>query len=381
MNSRSTHLYRFGHLLSPTAWVLLLFAFWASGCDTSSSPNDAPFEPIWLHEEWKEAKPAEVGLDASLLTAATQAATAIPRMRSLLVIKDGKLAFESYFNGAEKDDLFDVRSVTKSVVSALAGIAVNEGHISNLDLNISPYFNSYFENVPEQVNDVTVRNLLMMTGGWQYDEWGGTSYQEWIQSREPEKWALSQPRANTPGTTFTYNSSSVHLLSVLLENVVGQPLEQFASSKLFGRIGIIGAEWEQLPGGHPNGGAGIDLKARDLARFGQLYLQKGRSGTSQIIPEAWVTESTTPKHSFRLSNGSLKAVSYGYLWWTDNTNSFPVFYANGYGGQFIYVVPEHNLVVVTTTDYSGLSAVPGSEPQLSISVMNIITQKVLAAVK
>ena len=367
----TTH-FRLGRLLAALPFLL---TFVALGCDSASSsdPDETVFEPIRLHEEWQTAEPAEVGIDPVMLATATQAAAEIRRLKSLVVIKDGKLVYESYYKGAQKDELFDVRSVTKSVVSALAGIALAEGSIQSLDMPIGLVFSRFFEVFPAGVENVTVRHLLTMSGGWQYDEWGGTSYSDWIRSGEPEVWALSQPMINTPGTTFTYNSSAVHLLGVLIEEQVGQSLEEYAASKLFGKLGISQALWEQLPNGYPNGGAGLALRARDLAKIGQLYLQLGKSGTIQVLPESWVTASTSIQ--------TPSSLPYGFLWWLDNSNSSPVFYANGYGGQIIYVVPEQNLVVVTTTNFSQVNFDNEGESALFASVWNLITRKIVPSVR
>lgn len=154
-----------------------------------------------------------------------------------------------------------------------------------------------------------------MTGGFQWNEVGGDSYTIWIQSGVHLLHILNQPLVNSPGTDFTYNSAAVHLLGVLLQEAVEMPLSKFADQYLFYKLGIQRSRWEKLSQGYVNGGAGIDLRPRDLARLGQFYLQGGSSGGTQILPLNWVSEATRPHFEWRSSFGPLKRFTYGYLWW------------------------------------------------------------------
>lgn len=363
-------------------WMALLIAVLAIGCDsdTQSTEQSLPDWPVQLSAEWVSLEPADVGVSAEAMESARLTAWGIDRMKSLVVVKDGAIIMEEYMHGAQSTDLFDVRSVTKSIVSTLVGLAIEDGFIPSLDTPTGERLAFLQEDMDAENRSVSVRDLLTMSGGWAYDEWNGPSYQEWISSSNRELWPLEQPRVAPPGTQFTYNSAAVHLLGVLTEQYLDRSLTLFASQELFVPSGIRQQEWEMFPSGYPNGGAGIDLTARDLARFGQLFLQDGMSGSNRVLPEGWVSTATSPAYSWRSSFGPLKAMSYGYLWWTDDNGGDPVYLAWGYGGQFVYVKPSSRLVVVATTDWSGVTAEPGGESALARSVLNVIHEHVVTAV-
>jgi len=366
----------------PLYALFLILVLTGTGCDSGGDMTSEvlPEWPVQLSAEWTTVEPATAGVSSKGLDHALTVARGIPRLKSLVVVKDGAIVMEEYLHGAQPSDLFDVRSVTKSIVSTLVGMAIEDGYIADLDVPIGNHLSFIQEDMDETNQSVTFRNLITMSGGWQYDEWNDTSYQQWLGSGQPERWPLDQPRVAAPGTQFTYNSAAVHLLGVLIEQFLDRTLMLYASQELFTPIGISQKEWEILGSGFPNGGAGIDLKARDLARFGQLFLQDGMSGDRRILPDGWVAEATTPAYSWRSTFGPLKELSYGYLWWTDDNGGDPIFLAWGYGGQFIYVKPSSRLVVVTTTDYSGVSSEPGGESSVARSALNLIHAHVLPAV-
>ena len=182
---------------------------------------------------------------------------------------------------------------------------------------------------------------------------------------------------NGPANTFVYNSAAVNLLGVLLQKAVGEPLPQYAMEKIFTPLGIANVTWEPLETDMVNAGSGIQLTARDLLRIGQLVLQHGKSGGTQIVASTWIDAATSPKFSWRDTYGQQTNVSYGYLFWVADSPAIPVAFAWGYGGQFIYVVPLLDLVVVATTEWRGVSAEtdPGTFASriLTLIVSDIVT--------
>lgn len=329
-------------------------------------------QPLDLAAPWLPADPAEAGFDAEALAGAAARAAAIPRCRSLLVARHGRLALERYFGTGHQQLLFDVRSVTKSVVSTLAGIAVRDGLVG-LDDSIAGYLG------PPHVLDgadaaVRLRHLLTMTSGFQWNELTGPDYNQWLSSADRVQYLLNRPHVFEPGSQFTYNSAAVHLLGVALQNAAGLPLPLFAAERLFRPLGIVAVNWEALDPGTVNGGAGIQLRARDLLKLGQLYLQRGWSGETSVLPEDWIDEATRPQFSWRSRFGPLSSLSYGRLWWTSDAEP-AAFMAWGYGGQFVYVVPSLDLVVVATTDWRQL-ADPNA---LEADVLDVIVDGVVAA--
>lgn len=334
---------------------------------------------IQLTAPWELTSPVEVGLNIESLDRAIGKANNLPRFQSMLVVKDGKLALEQYFHGNTADSLNDVRSITKSVVSLLTGIALDQGMIQNLDETLGSYLHPEIEELSAEVQAIRIRDLLMMTAGFEWDETTGPSYNEWYLSGDHIGSIANHPLADSPGNTFTYNSATVHLLGVLLETATNMPLEDFADQYLFGKMGIERSRWEELTEGYVNGGSGIDLRPRDLARLGQLILQKGNNGTNQIVSSDWVEQSTNPQFTWRSSYGVVQQMSYGFLWWTNDGPPTAV-YAWGYGGQFIYIVPEYDMLVVTTTRWRMLSQ-DGGPRALTEAVLDIILNDVLAAVE
>lgn len=367
------------------AALLPLIVVVAACADSAVGPVAPPppgaIGPIELSAPWVESDPAVVGFDAGRLADALGQAGAIPRLRSLLVVKNGRLVVENYFGGRDRNSLHDVRSVTKSVIGTLAAIAVADGYIGGLDDRIESYLSPGVASLGYDQRFITIRHLLTMTGGFQWNESGGLGdYGVWIQSPDHIDTLLDRPIVNPPGSGFVYNSAAVHLLGVVIEEAVGEPLRDYASRVLLRPIGIEAVQWESLSRGYVNGGSGIDLTARDLARLGQLYLQDGLSGATRILPEGWVASATTPKFSWRAAYGSLDRYTYGYLWWISESEPEAAYLAWGYGGQFVYVVPDLDLVIVATTDWTRLSQEGGPGP-LERAVLDVLIEGIHRAAR
>lgn len=351
-----------------------LFTLWLAACSDAVAP--VTFEaPVDLTLEWRAARPSATGIDEGALSRAAAMAEGIPRMRSLLVVHRGHLVLERYYGGTAAGDLADVRSVTKSIVSTLAGLARDRGHLAGLDRTLGELLPEAIGALDPWERDIKVRDLLTMSGGWAWTELGAIGYNDWILSGDPIGFLLAKPRAAAPGSTFAYNSASTHLLGVVLEEATGQSLPTFADEVLFGRIGIAARAWEPL-GERVNGGAGLDLRPRDLARLGQLFLQDGWSGDDRVLPDGWVGEATQRRYSW-LNDAGPTRLAYGYLWWTDEDND--AYLAWGYGGQFVYVAPSRDLVVVTTTEWRQVDG-QSAPSDLSSQVLRVIVDGVLPSV-
>jgi CubicO group peptidase (beta-lactamase class C family) len=312
-----------------------------------------------------------------LLARATENAAAIPRFRSLLVVRHGKLVVERYFGGATSETRFDVRSVTKSVVSLLVGQALDANQISGMDATVGDYLGPpYVLNPGDRA--VTIKELLTMTSGYQWNEEQGDDYNLWIVSPDHVQFLLDRAQTGPPGP-FTYNSAAVHLLGLIVQLATGTPLATLADQRLFQPIGIRSAVWEGLERGTVNGGSGLQLTGQDLARLGQLMVQQGRSGAQQIVPAGWISTATAPQFPWRDTDGAQRSVTYGYLWWVADPPSAPAFFAWGYGGQFVYVVPSLDLVIVTTTEWRALGADNLTPLAIAESVLGVIVDDILPA--
>ncbi len=313
-----------------------------------------------------------------MLGRAASDAAAMPRFRSLLVARHGKLVAENYFGGADSSTVFDLRSVTKSVVSMLTGIAVQSGKLPNIDATVGTYVDAPYS---LDANDraVSVRQLLTMSSRYQWNENSGDDYNLWVLSNDHVQFLVDR-RQTDPAGTFTYNSAAVNLLGVVLQDAVAKPLPDFANEVLFQPLGITTVQWEQLEPNMVNAGSGIKMTATDLLRFGQLLLQKGRSGTQQIVPESWVDAGTTPQFTWRETYGAQRGTTYGYLWWVAQPPATVATFAWGYGGQFAYVVPSLDLVVVATTQWQGISA-EVNPTTFAGQVLTVIVNDVLPAAR
>lgn len=357
--------------------VLVCVPAWLAAACGSTSTSARPAERLDLSRPWATAAPDDVGVDASGLEAAAAHAATIPRFRSLLVARRGRLVFERYFAGAGAATRFDVRSVTKSVVSALVGIALRDGALPNPDATIAAYLEPPYA-LDAAGRSITVRHLLTMTSGFAWDEETGPDYGLWIRAPDHVQYLLDRPHASAPGERFTYDSAAVHVLGVVVQRAAGMPLPQYADDHLFRFLGAAPVGWEPLEAGTVNGGAGIQLRGRDLVALGQLFLQRGWSGQQSVVPEAWVDQATSAQFTWRTTFGPQQRLTYGFLWWVADAAP-AAFFAWGYGGQFVYVVPGKDLVVVTTTEWRDITET--TQHALEQQVLGVVVDDVVPSAR
>jgi CubicO group peptidase (beta-lactamase class C family) len=347
----------------------------------ASAPPTGPPPPVTIidiAQPWAQATPAEVDMDEVMLGRAASDASAMPRFRSLLVARHGKLVAENYFGGANAATVFDLRSVTKSVVSMLTGIAIQNGQLTNIDVTVGTYVaNPYTLDAGDRA--VSVRQLLTMSSRYQWNETSGDDYNLWVLSSDHVQFLLDR-RQTDPAGSFTYNSAAVNLLGLVLQDAVAKPLPDFAEEVLFRPIGIATVQWEELEPNMVNAGSGIKMTSTDLLRFGQLLLQRGKSGSRQVVPDSWIEAGTTPQYNWRDTYGAQRGTTYGYLWWVAQPPATVATFAWGYGGQFAYVVPSLDLVVVATTQWQGISA-EADPTTFAGNVLTVIVNDILPAAR
>ncbi len=355
--------------------VLLFLVFVLYGCvQPMHTGSNAP-------GGWASAQPEAEGLDPEMVS---EVITFIEQdehddFRSLVVARNGSLVAEHYFNGHGPDSLQDMRSAGKSVTSALVGIPVAEGYISDVDALVLPIFPSYspvaHDGVEKQA--ITIRHLLTMTSGIEADADNPLSPGYETRMEVAEDWVrfvLDLPMTRSPGTGWTYSSASSFLAGAAVEETSGQSLAMFAEKWLFGPLDIESYHWAQTPTGRTVGQGNLSLRARDMAKFGQLYLDGGRWKGQQIIPEAWISSSIEALYPVPWENYD----GYGYAWYTHalqiDSRAFRYFFASGNGGNKIYVFPDEQMVVVTqsaayNTNYG---------QQRSLEVLKLILAAVVA---
>jgi CubicO group peptidase (beta-lactamase class C family) len=274
---------------------------------------------------------------------AVHAAGKMPRLYGLLVSHKGERILEQYFNGSGPEKIVNVKSVSKSVISALVGIAIAEGHIRSTDETLADYFPERLNNEQDQLRqDISVRNLLTMQAG--LASTSSRNYGAWVQSKDWIDYALKQPLLAPPGTLMQYSTGNT-LLSAILTRSTGMSTLEFARRVLGEPLGFQLASWPKDPQGIYFGGNDMEMTGRQMLAFGELYLKGGKVNGQQVIPAEWVKNSLQRHAESTREHGRY----YGYGWWIHEMAGFETQYAWGYGGQFIILVPALELVVVTTS--------------------------------
>jgi len=276
-------------------------------------------------------------------TAITQAAS-MPRLRGILVSRQGKTILEQYFNSSGPGDMVSIKSVSKSVISALVGIAIEQGYITDIRQPIGKYFAEILTTGTDIAKaDITIEDLLTMQSG--LETTSNRNYGAWVQSPDWIQYALRQPMRSPAGVYMEYSTGNTHILSAIITQATGKSTLQFAREALAKPMGFRLAPWPQDPQGIYFGGNDMEMTARQMLEFGELYLNEGMANDKQIVPAEWVRKSLQRHTRSMREHGRF----YGYGWWIREMAGFETPYAWGYGGQFIILVPELDLVVVTTS--------------------------------
>lgn len=332
--------------------VLLAANVVLSGCSTkteNTSASRASENPASVSFAWKESTPREQGMKEDLLEQIDgEIRKNQTKLLSFLVVKNGYIVYEKYYQNRNKDTYTGVFSVNKSILSALTGIAIEKGFLKGTDQKVSDVLPELFTNQTDsRKKDITLRNVLTMTGGVEPVD---NNIQSWFQSPDWLSGTIDKPMIQDPGTTFNYNTGLSHLLSGVLTKTTGMSTRAFADQYLFGPLNITNYDWERDPKGIYVGGTNLSLTPRDMAKFGYLYLHKGVWEGKQIVPKAWVEESVQKKIKADTNN------DYGYYFWLKNLKDSQgkgvfAYEANGYGGQIIRVIPELDTVIVATSNH------------------------------
>lgn len=349
--------------------VALIVALAIAGCKRATvavpraDPN-ACGEPIGGIDSWPVATPESVGLSKPALCPMVKwlAESTLDNVHAVLIVRHGKLVFEQYFTGDDEHlgskagivtfgptVRHDERSVSKSVVSLVMGIAIDHGWIKSVDAPVFSFFPEYADlNTPEK-SRITIRDLLTMSSGleWHEEDVPYTSpYNSEIvmdRSSDPLRAALAPDVAAQPGKIWNYNSGSTELLGAILKKATGKAVDQLAATQLFAPLGITDFTWYKQPNGSPHAAGGLRLRPRDLAKIGQLILQRGSWNGTQVVSSTWIDAASTP----RIMGEFL--FFYGYQFWLGRSlvNGREVKWtaAVGLGGQRLYVVPELDMVV------------------------------------
>lgn len=297
-----------------------------------------------LDREALTVRPATTGLDSARVAATLARAETLPRLRSLLVARRGRLLVEQYYNGAQRDRPVNVKSASKSILSALAGCAIADGHLSGPEQPVAPFFEDYLGSEADpRKRSITVGDLLTMRAGLESTSGGG--YGAWVQSDDWVGYVLGQRMVAPPGGRMIYSTGTSHLLSAVLTRATGQSTWQYAQECLARPLGIQIPQWLQDPQGVYFGGNDMHLTPRALVRVGELYRHEGTVDGRRVLPADWVRTTLMPR-----TRSPWSGFRYGYGWWLKEARGYRVFFAWGYGGQYVFVVPQLSLVVAMTSD-------------------------------
>jgi len=324
----------------------------------------------------------------------------IKNIHSVLLVKNGKLVLEEYFYGYNKDTKHQMRSATKSVVSILIGLAIDQNNLQDVDMMVYEFFPEYKGTKwIDQQYEITLKHLLTMTAGLEWDEWSYPDYDErssyYKTFHGTDNWVKPIFNLNLikpPSEQFTYNSTLTHLLGEITKKATGTQTDKFAEEYLFTPLGISDYSWPRHPDGSLWAAGGLSLKPRDMAKIGYLFLRNGKWNGKKIVSPDWISESTRA-HVKAYFGGS----KYGYQWWCGNTvignQTIHTYYASGRGGQYIFVIPILDLVVVFTSqvlnnspegifrpqvmmaEYIIPANLPQSVPQKTIKLAPIVFEK------
>ncbi len=322
--------------------LLLMLSFISGGCrGTSQRVSSLTAGMDWPTQDWRTTSPEEQGMDAQKLS---QMLAEIEQkdldLDSLLVIRHGAIVSETYFGTYHADTPHELYSVTKSFISTLVGIAIDQDLIDTVDHPVLDYFPDITFSDPDPLREtMKLEHLLTMTTGlgWEDED---QVFREIYQSQDWVAYVLNKPMLEQPGARFNYCSGCSHVLSAILQQATGKNTRDFAQKVLFEPLGITKYRWEVDSKGIPIGGWGLALTPREMAKLGYLYLHQGEWDGQQIVSSQWV-EKATQKHI-----DTDDELDYGYQWWINPR--LGAYMALGRFGQTIFVLPDADLIFVTT---------------------------------
>jgi CubicO group peptidase (beta-lactamase class C family) len=354
---------------------VVLALFLGTACHSPIGPDDDFGRPEQTGDGWQTASVEAVGMEPVPLRSLLRLinTTEDHMIHSLLIVKDGKLVFEEYWRGTDlvpanlepvtrefdRNTLHYVASVSKSITSALTGIALDRGTLTDVNALLFDYFPEHEDLRTGANGEITLKHLLSFSSGYEWNEFvygfgdPRDSHNQMFASPDPVRYLLDRDMVTEPGAEFHYNSGDTNLMGEVVRRVSGYPtLLDFAEDNLFVPLGIDDYQWTRF-GSAPQvtfASGGASLRPRDMAKLGLLYLDGGVWNGSRILSQGWIDESTEMSIPFVGNYRTL--YGYGYNWWLGRSpyqgRQVDYFRAAGWGGQFVYVYPELKMVVVFT---------------------------------
>ena len=345
--------------LSFTSVILILSTL--VGCGPSIEGLEAVDYTPLPRDDWKVSTPAEQGLDPKLVAELYLNAAELETLYGLLVIKNGHLIAEGYFNEGTVDRKNQQQSVTKSFTSSLVGIALDQGCLSSVDQKMFEFFPEFVGQVDDpRKEQITIRDMLQMRSGYPWEETDPALF-EALLSADYLRLINSFPLTSDPGTEFQYSNLTSHWLGVIVARACDTDLKSFAQEHLFSPLDAeLGDDWIKNWDGYYIGLAGMHVTARDMAKFGLLYLNDGEYEGNQVLSADWVRDSLQRySEGVNISGwipgitsrfGYFRDLGYGYQWWSGRAGDRYFNYASGHGGQFIVLLDDLDMIIVTAAD-------------------------------
>jgi CubicO group peptidase (beta-lactamase class C family) len=324
-------------------------------------------------DEFPAATPDQVGLDGQKLIALSKMIEAgdYGDIQSLLIVRDGYIAVENYYQGYNRHLLHFTASVTKSITSLLMGIAIGQGYLDGIDqgvldktiLELFPEYQTIIDEDPLKQN-LLFRHLLTMSSGLEWDESTysftdpGNDYYQAYHSADSINYVLQKPVMDDPGTVFHYNGGLSLMLSHIIYKNTGMHVDEFADVYLFNPLGIYNYHWDQISDGLTDTSGGLEISAYDLAKIGYLYVNDGIWKNQQIVSQSWINESTKPWFEAQTIDDFDITAHYGFQWWLLPLEGLSgvmpqendIYMAWGKYGQFVFAIPSLDMVVVISSD-------------------------------
>ena len=354
--------------------VLISLVVYTLACNQSTYSYQIPEQ---MEDGWVTASLGDVGINEEHITDSMNSLLKADDnpLHSIIIVKDGKLVLEEYFSGEDlsiygglhfekkdfnRDKLHCLASASKSITSILLGIAIDQGKVESIHENLFSFFPEYSNLSDTTKNSINLQHLLTMSSGipWDescpYDDPRNDLAQMVFYSTDPVRYVLEKPVVASPGAAFIYNSGTTNILGEVIRRSTGLTLSDYANKYLFTPLGITSYDWVTFPNAPDMAVASslLYLKPRDMAKIGQMYLQKGIWNGNRIVSENWVIESTSQSIEVPSSEEVILGfnTSYGYQWWrgTFSNGNIDTYYAAGFGGQFIFMLPEIEMVIVFT---------------------------------
>ncbi len=330
---------------------LILVTSMLVGCGPSIEEFEAVDYTPLPGDDWQVSTPEEQGLDPILLARLYHNAAELETLYGLLVVKNGYLIAEDYFNEGSVDSKNELQSATKSVTSALVGVALRQGCLSSVDQKMVEFFPEFAGKLDDpRKEQITIRDMLQMRSGYPNEETGGPALWEALLSGDYMPLIKEVPLTNDPGTEFQYSGLTSHWLGVIVARACDTDLKSFAQKYLFSPMDAEVGEWLMLLDGYYSGLAGLHVSTRDMAKFGLLYLNDGEYEGESILSAEYIRDSLQRYSQGLPRSGYFRDRGYGYQWWSASAGDRYFNYAAGHGGQYVILLDDLDMMIVTVAD-------------------------------